>query len=99
MVKEKEREESKQSSSRRLRAVLDRIEDNGMAVLLVGEDGKTQMDVPASLLPDGAKDGDHLHITIDIDHPARAAAESRIKKLQEELKGQSGTEDKKDFKL
>jgi hypothetical protein len=98
MVKEGERQE-RRKRARELRAVIDRIEDGGVAVLLVGEGGKTQVDIPASLLPDGASDGDHLSITIAVDHSSRAASEERVKKLQEQLKQQSGTEDTKDFKL
>jgi hypothetical protein len=98
MVKEDERQERK-GDSRKTDAVLDRIEDGGVAVLLVGADGKTQVDIPVSLLPKGAADGDHLRISITLERHSRAAAEDRIKKLQDQLKEQSGTEDKKDFKL
>lgn len=85
--------------SRQLHAAIDRIEDNDVAVLVVGEGGKTQVEIPVSLLPEGASDGDHLRITIMIDRDSRAAAESRIEKLQDQLKQQSSTNDKKDFKL
>lgn len=98
MAKENERQEQKGASSQ-IRAVIDRIEDDGLAVLLVGDDSKTQVDLPVSLLPKGASDGDHLRITISLDRRSRAEAEERIKKLQDELQKQSGTEDKKDFKL
>jgi hypothetical protein len=98
MVKDDKRKEHK-GESKQTRAVIDRMEDGGMAVLMVGKDGKTQLDIPATLLPDGASDGDHLIIAISLDRTARVAAEDRIKKLQAELKGESGTEDKKDFKL
>lgn len=80
-------------------AVIDRIEDGDMAVLLVGEDSKTQVDVPLSLLPQGAEAGDHLRIRITIDSGARASAEERIKKLQEQLNQESDTQEQKDFKL
>jgi hypothetical protein len=70
-----------------------------MAVLMIGEGGKVQVDVPASLLPKGASAGDHLRLTISIDSSSRAKAEERVKELQEELKQQSGTEEQKDFKL
>ncbi|HEY0320877.1 MAG TPA: DUF3006 domain-containing protein [Pyrinomonadaceae bacterium] len=98
MVKDDERQERK-GNSKQTHAVIDRIEDGGVAALLVGEDEKTQMDIPVSLLPRGASDGDHLRITITVDRSSRDSAEDRIKKLQDQLKGQSGTEDKKDFKL
>lgn len=98
MVKDDERR-GRAGDSRQLHATIDRIEDNDVAVILVGEDEKTKVEIPASLLPRGASDGDHLRITIKIDRASRTAAEDRIKKLQDQLKQQSGTEDKKDFKL
>lgn len=98
MVKDEERQ-GREGTSRQIHAAIDRIEDNGMAVLLVGEDGKTQVDLPASLLPKGASDGDHLRITITIDRHSRADAEARVRELQDQLKQQSDTKGKKDFKL
>ena len=98
VVKEDERE-GRERESKQTRAVIDRIEDGGVAVLLVGEDGKTQVDIPVSLLPQGASDGDHLRITITADRASRSVAQKSVKKLQEELKQQSGTEGQKDFKL
>jgi hypothetical protein len=68
-----------------IHAVIDRIEDNELAVLLVGDDEQTQIDLPVSLLPDGASDGDHLRITITLDEHARESMQDRIRKLQEEL--------------
>jgi hypothetical protein len=98
MAKEDDKQ-SRQEEAKETRAVVDRLEDGGMAVLLTGKDGKTQVDVPLSLLPEGAKDGDHLVIKIGLDKQSRASAEERVRKLQDELKKQSGTEEKKDFKL
>lgn len=89
----------KRAASRQLHAAIDRIEDNDMAVLLFGDDEKMQVDVPLSLLPDGASDGDHLRITISIDKESRAAATSRVKKLQDKLTQAGGAQDQKDFKL
>jgi hypothetical protein len=94
MAKDEHKEEARES-----RAIIDRIEEGDVAVLMAGEDGKTQVIVPVSLLPEGAKDGDHLRIHISLDRPSRSSAEERIKKLQDELKERSGTTDKKDFKL
>jgi len=85
--------------SKQIHAVIDRIEDGGMAVLLVGDDEGKQIDIPVSLLPRGASDGDHLKITISIDKESRDAATSRVKNLQEKLMQKSGAQDEKDFKL
>ncbi len=82
-----------------IHAVIDRIEDNGMAVVLLGDDEKQQIDLPVAFLPNGASDGDHLRISITLDKQERAAAEDNVKKLQDELTERSGTQDQKDFKL
>lgn len=94
-----ETDEKKRAKARPIHAVIDRIEDGGVAVLLLDDDKKTQVDFPASLLPDGSSDGDHLRITISRDAPLRAAAEERVKKLQERLTRAGGDEEQKDFKL
>lgn len=82
-----------------IHAVIDRIEDNGMAVVLLGDDEKQQIDLPVAFLPNGASDGDHLRISITLDKQARAEALDNVKKLQDELTQRSGTQDQKDFKL
>ena len=92
-------DDEQRAASKQIRAVIDRIEDDKIAVLMVGEDEQTQLDVPVSLLPEGAKDGDHLRVTFTIDRASRDTARARIKRLQVELKAESGTQDKKDFKL
>jgi len=91
--------EKKSAASRQIRAAIDQIEDGGMAVLSVGDDEKTKIDIPVSLLPEGASDGDHLRITISIDKESREASASRVKKLQDKLAQAGGAEDQKDFKL
>jgi hypothetical protein len=97
-----------------VRAVVDRIEDNDTAVLSLDDEAKSQLDVPRKQLPEEANsDGDHLILKFDVDAKsgkrklksikaapaARAAAEDRIKKMQERLARMSGAKDKKDFKL
>lgn len=97
-----------------VRAVVDRIEDGDVAVLSLEDEAKSQLDVPRGRLPEEANsDGDHLLLKFDVDPEsgerklksikaapaARAAAEDRIKKMQERLARMSGAEDKKDFKL
>jgi hypothetical protein len=97
-----------------VRAVVDRIEDGDIAVLSLDDAAKSQLDVPRAQLPEDANsDGDHLLLKFDVDAEseertlksieaaprARAAAEDRIKKMQERLARMSGAADKKDFKL
>jgi Protein of unknown function (DUF3006) len=94
-----ESDEKRRAKAAPIRAVVDRIEDGGQAVLLVGADEQTQIDFPVSLLPEGVRDGDHLKITITMDTGSRSSAEERVKKLQEQLTKAGGAEEKKDFKL
>lgn len=72
-----------------IHAVIDRIEDNDMAVVLLGDDEKDQIDLPVSFLPASATDGDHLRITITLDDESRDAMQDRIRRLQEELLNRS----------
>lgn len=77
--------EDKQEKSKRTRAVVDRVEDGGWAVVLVGEGGDVSVDLPSELLPEGAEGGSHLVITVKLDEGSRASAEERIRALQEKL--------------
>ncbi|MGI8565153.1 MAG: DUF3006 domain-containing protein [Pyrinomonadaceae bacterium] len=89
----------KRATSAKVRGVIDRVEDGGMAVVLVGDDEETSIDVPLALLPEGAGDGDHLTITFTLNKESRAEAEERVKALQERLSKRSNTGEKKDIKL
>ena len=83
-----------------IHAVIDRFEDNDLAVLLVGEDESEQVDWPVKLLPEGVQDGDHLRVTITIDKQSRQAREKRVEELRDRLlKRSSDTASKKNFKL
>ncbi|HEX8163211.1 MAG TPA: DUF3006 domain-containing protein [Pyrinomonadaceae bacterium] len=93
-----------------VRAVVDRLEDGGVAVLSL-EGRKPTLDVPLAHLPEGTSEGDHLRLTFkgepaagtltkaSLDRAARTAAEDRVRKTQERLEHLSGTAEKKDFKL
>ena len=89
----------KGGKSKRTRAVVDRIEDGRVAVLHVGEDEETKVEVPASLLPEGAEGGSHLVINVSLDEGSRKASEDRVKAMQEKLEKRGGGEGKKSFKL
>ncbi len=96
--------------SKQTRAVVDRIEDGDVAVLDLGDGGRT-LDLPLSRLPEGTTDGDHLRLTFDgepseqtlaravKDRRSRDDAEDRVRKLQERLAQRGGAQGKKDFKL
>jgi hypothetical protein len=90
-------DEKKGDKSKRTRAVIDRIEDGGTAILLVGED-EEKVELSASLLPEGADAGSHLSINITLDEASRKEAEDRVKALQEKLEKRGG-EGQKSFKL
>lgn len=92
-------DEERGGGSKRSRGVIDRIEEGGNAVVLVGEDESVKVELPVALLPEGATDGDHLTITVRLDAESRAEAEERVKALQEKLEKRGGAEGKKDFKL
>ena len=85
--------------SKRTRAVVDRVEDGGIADLRVGEDEGLKVELPASLLPEGAEGGSHLTITLSLDESSRRAAEERVKSLQEKLEKRGGGEGQKNYKL
>lgn len=114
MAEKKHAQEEVSSGGVEVRAVVDRIEDGDIAVLSLDDEAKSQLDVPRKELPEDANsDGDHLLLRFDLDAAsgerklksikaapaARAAAEDRVKKMQERLARLSGAEDKKDFKL
>ncbi|HVG35863.1 MAG TPA: DUF3006 domain-containing protein [Pyrinomonadaceae bacterium] len=92
-------DQKKGASSVNIHAVIDRVEDNDMAVILLGDDEREQIDLPLAFLPEGATDGDHLRIKITLDTESRRAAEEKVKNLQDELEKRSGTKGQKNFKL
>ena len=90
-------DEKKAGQTTHTRAVVDRIEDGRTAVLLAGED-ELKIELPASLLPEGADAGSHLVIDFTLDEASRKAAEDRLKALQQKLEKRGG-EGRKNFKL
>lgn len=84
--------------SKRTRAVIDRIEDDGVAVLLAGED-ELKVELPVALLPEGAEAGSHLVINVALDEASRKEVEERVKALQEKLEKRGGGAGQKNFKL
>lgn len=96
---EESEESEKTAKPRRTRAVVDRVEDGGRAVLQL-DDGGELIELPVELLPEGVADGDHLVITVAADLDARDSAAERIRDLRERLQRRSGaSRGRKDFKL
>ena len=91
--------DGEKGKSRRVRAVVDRLEDGGRAVLMLGEDEGEQVELPASMLPEGAEGGSHLVINISLDEASRRDAEERVRAMQERLEKRSGGQEQKSFKL
>lgn len=67
-----------------IRAFVDRIE-NGVAVLLIGEDEKQKLELPISCLPTGVREGNVLTITLTIEQKATQEGRVRVNKLIDEL--------------
>ena len=89
-------EDSQSAAAKETSAVIDRLEDEGWAVLQLSEGASALIELPVGLLPDGAAGGDHLVISIRLDPAASEEAAERIRALQEKLEGRgSGGE----FKL
>jgi len=68
-----------------MKAVIDRIE-NEIAVLLIGEEEKTRVNFPITLLPEECKESDVLNISIERDTAATQQAKERTSSLMEKLK-------------
>ena len=68
------------------RVVIDRIEGD-LAVLVLYEDDRVRFNFPHRLLPEGAREGDHLLLTFAEDNASRESEKKRIGNLLEELKG------------
>lgn len=75
------------------RATIDGI-DEGIARLVL-EDG-TAVPLPASLLPAGAREGDHVTLELRLDPAATRAAKERVEKIRGRL---SSEDDGGDLKL
>ncbi|NPV54124.1 MAG: DUF3006 domain-containing protein [Firmicutes bacterium] len=71
-------------ASGRVRAILDRVEGD-IAILANWDDERERFEMPARLLPPGAREGDVVNVDLTIDTEAtrlrREAVEVRIKKL------------------
>jgi hypothetical protein len=68
------------------RVIIDRIEGD-LAVLALHEDDGVKFNFPLRLLPEGAREGDHLLVTFAEDEESREVEKKRIGDLLNELKG------------
>ncbi len=62
-----------------MRVQIDKVKDNGMAVLLPYPEGRQSFDVPREMLPEGARAGDGFEASFahDREETRRMAAENR----------------------
>lgn len=74
----------KQKKSTPIQASLDRIEGD-IAVIYLGEEEETKVDIPVRYLPPGIKAGSLLKITIEEDTQGKQELKSKISNLQQEL--------------
>ena len=70
-------------------AFLDRFED-GMAVLLLGEDEQHTLVLPAELIPEEAREGAALVISIRFDPEVTAKSREEVERLLEKLRHRDG---------
>jgi hypothetical protein len=68
-----------------MKATIDRIV-GGIAVLILREDESVQVNLPASLLPPGSREGDILEIGIERDLAGAKEAKERLSGRIERLK-------------
>jgi len=68
------------------RVIIDRFEGD-LVVLVLYEDDRVRFNFPHRLLPEGAREGDHLLMTVAEDSDSRESEEKRIGNLLDELKG------------
>ena len=73
-------------ANRSSKVIIDRIEGD-LAVLVRSDDDGVKFNVPIALLPDGAKDGDHLEMSFVRDDASKESEKKRIENLLAELKG------------
>jgi hypothetical protein len=101
MIERKDHSPKERADEVEVRAAVDRIEDNDVAVLMLEDEAKSQLDLPREQLPEDANsDGDQLLLKFEVDAAsgertvlksikaapaARAEASDRIKKMQERL--------------
>jgi hypothetical protein len=72
-------------------AYIDRIED-GIAVLLLGDEERDRVNLPKRYLPKGAREGQALTVTLVVDEEGTGAAKAETQSLIEELTRESAKE-------
>ncbi|MDO9536146.1 MAG: DUF3006 domain-containing protein [Bacillota bacterium] len=68
----------------KMKAVIDRYEGD-YAVVLFGDE-EIKVDIPIALLPEGAKEGSWLKVSLELDPEGTKEQKEKIKDLLEKLK-------------
>ena len=76
-------------SEKAFKAFLDRFED-GMAVLLLGEDEQHTLALPAELIPKEAREGAVLRISVRFEREVTAKSREEVERLLEKLRHRDG---------
>ncbi len=66
---------------------IDRIEDK-IATVVMSDDDKVHFNLPVEYLPEGAKGGDHFHLTFKPDKESAKAVQTKAEDLLKDLLGQ-----------
>ncbi len=70
-----------------MKAVIDRIVD-GVAVMLLGED-EHKVEIPVALLPEGAREGSWLKVSLELDQEGEMQQREKISNLLEKLRNKN----------
>ena len=68
------------------KVVIDRVEGD-KAVVVLYDDDAVKFNLPAQLLPEGVKGGDHFKVTFAVDKESRDAEKKKVDDLLSELTG------------
>jgi hypothetical protein len=73
-----------------MRVQIDRLEDNGWAVLLLYPDGERSFDAPRELLPEEASPGDVFEVSFEHDRAETERLAGENRRLLDELLEEEG---------
>ncbi|MFW6269567.1 MAG: DUF3006 domain-containing protein [Bacillota bacterium] len=71
-----------------MKGVIDRIE-NGIAVVLIGENEEAEIQWPVDYLPDGAKEGSILNIEVELNKDEVERKKKKSRELINKLKNKN----------
>ena len=66
------------------KVVIDRVEGD-LAVIALFDDDSVHFNLPVKYLPEGVKEGDHLHMAFTVDKESRQSQKQKVADLLKEL--------------